>query len=91
MIVCYLVMAITWINLVAFIAIAVWLGGDAVNGDASGGHYYLAAHGHRVEVSHGVWVYSRIHAFSAMISGLLFIVAVFICSRLEKTEHDNAA
>jgi hypothetical protein len=89
--ICEVVMVITFINLFAFIVVAVWLGGDAVNGGASGEHYYLAEHGHQVEVSHGVWIYSRLHSYSAMISAPLFITAGYIRDKLKKTEHDNAA
>ena len=89
-IVCDFVMAVAFLNCTAFILVAVCLGGDAVNGGASGDHYFLAAHGHQVEVSHGVWIYSRIHAFSAMISAPLFIAAAFIHNYLMKSKHDNA-
>jgi hypothetical protein len=64
--------------------LALVLGGDGIAGGTSGGHYYLSEHGHRTEVSHGTWIYSRLHAFSAMISAPAAILAGIIGERLKK-------
>jgi len=62
-------MAILWIiNFGAFLLIAAWLGGTAVNGHAEAGHYFLALHGHgpQTEVSRKVFEYSRWHTYLLM-------------------------
>lgn len=82
-------MVIALINAVTFMSIATWLGGDAINGGASGGHYYLKGHGPRFEVSHGTWIYSRIHAISTMISAPFFLGVGFIRNRLKKEERSS--
>jgi hypothetical protein len=52
-----------WIvNFVAFVLIAAAIGGDALNGYAQHGRYFLRAHGHETEVSWAVFTYSKWHA-----------------------------
>jgi hypothetical protein len=54
----------SWIaNFVLYAFIASWLGGDAFNGHSSGGHYYLAMHGHLTEVSRTAFEYSLWHTY----------------------------
>jgi hypothetical protein len=60
------IVAIGAINFIAFAIIASHLGGDALNGKVEYGHYYLMEHGRYTEVSRNVWIYSRIHAISAI-------------------------
>ena len=58
-----------WIvNFAAFVLIATYLGGDALNGYAKDGHYFLAMHGHTFEVSRAVFLYSKWHAISLIAS-----------------------
>jgi len=52
------------LNAILFTIIAVRLGGDAISGHASDGHYFLAMHGKNTEVSHAVFTYGRWHAIS---------------------------
>lgn len=73
--ICRGIIVVGLINLTVFILIAVVLGGDAVSGGASEGHYFLSAHGHRTEVSHITWIYSRVHFYTAMVSGPAVIAA----------------
>jgi hypothetical protein len=64
-------------NFLVFWVAAVLLGGDALNGSAAGGHYYLWSRGHLTEVSRGVWIYSWAHAFFTFTTfPILFILAV---------------
>lgn len=56
------------LNFVVFVAIAVPLGGDALNGTARGGHYYLMQHGIYTEVSRPIFIYSAIHALSLFVT-----------------------
>ena len=65
------------LNFLAFVAIANTLGGDAVNGYASGGHYFLGLHsnGPYREVSGAVFRYSQWHLFSVAASILIVLIA----------------
>ena len=58
------------LNFIAFIAGYVRLGGDALSGKFEDGRYFLGNHGVFTEVSHATFVYSTIHAYSALL-GLL--------------------
>ena len=61
------------LNSLIFVALATYLGGDAINGKSEGGHYYLygvrSESGHKVytEVSKSVFSYSKWHAYSVLI------------------------
>ena len=78
---------ITVLNFLLFVAIAWHLGGDAVNGKAEAGRFYL--HGVRVEngvkvyteVSERVFNYSRWHVYSIFITWPL-LMAGGIAERL---------
>jgi hypothetical protein len=52
------------LNFLTFVAVDATIGGDALNGKTENGHYFVMDHGHYTEVSHGLWVYSAIHAGS---------------------------
>ena len=55
-----------------------WFGGDAFNGRVEGGHYFLGSHGDFVEVSHAVWVYSRVHVISNFVTFALAVMALTV-------------
>ena len=63
------------INFVTFVAIAMLLGGDALNGTARDGRYFLMQHGDYTEVSRPVFLYSVVHTVSTIV---LMLVAVAI-------------
>jgi hypothetical protein len=67
------------LNFLAFVIVAVVMGGDALNGKASNGHYFLGSHGRLTEVSREVYVYSVCHACSA-VAGLIvtFVLAAWM-------------
>jgi len=71
------------LNFVAFVIVAVAIGGDAVNGKAVGGHYYLASHGKLTEVSEAVYTYSLWHARSVFITHPLAMLTGYLAN-LEK-------
>lgn len=56
------------LNFAVFFLVAIWLGGDAVNGTEEGGQYYLANHGKLTEVTHALWSYSRAHVYSVWVT-----------------------
>jgi hypothetical protein len=55
------------VNFLVFVAVAVPLGGDALNGTVRDGHYYLMQHGRYTEVSRPVFIYSAIHTLSLFV------------------------
>lgn len=65
------------VNFGSFIIVSLVLGGDALNGTARDGHYYLDQKGTYTEVSRGVFVYSVIHALSLFVTHPLAIVTMF--------------
>jgi hypothetical protein len=69
----YPTVALVAINFFTFVAISMYLGGDALNGSMTDGHYYLCAHGHCTEVSGSLWRYSWWHAVTAM-GGILLVM-----------------
>ena len=69
-------------NFAVFIALDIYLGGDALNGYAREGHYFLCSHGRYTEVARAVWIYSYWHTTSIFVThGLVFLLAViFLCT-----------
>ncbi len=51
-------------DFIAFVSIALALGGDAINGKVEGGRFFLGSHGHFTEVSQRVFTYSKWHAYT---------------------------
>ena len=56
------------LNFGAFIIMTLVLGGDAINGTAANGHYYLMSHGKYTEVGRGLFEYSIVHALSQIVT-----------------------
>lgn len=64
-----MILVIGWIlNFIIFLATAMYLGGDALNGKIENGHYFLGSHGIYTEVSYNVFVYSKIHTIIFLIT-----------------------
>jgi len=80
---CNTVIAIGMLNFLIFIAAAIYLGGDAVNGKVEGGRYYLfgarTESGRKVytEVTEPVFTYSRWHVYSIFMTWPLVMAAGF--------------
>jgi hypothetical protein len=53
--------------LMAFMVGTVILGGDAINGHAANGHYYLDGKGHLTEVSRTIFLYSKWHSITSFL------------------------
>ena len=73
----------TILNAAAFVAAAVYIGGDAVNGKAEGGRYYVygvrGQNGQKAytQVSPAVFAYSKYHVYVTVTTWfLMFIVGV---------------
>ena len=76
--VCEIIFQIAIINFILFVIIALIIGGDAVNGKAEGGQYYLANHGQLTEVNYFVFMYSKLHVYSIFITHPLAMLAGFL-------------
>jgi len=87
---CNTVIAIGMLNFLIFIAAAIYLGGDAVNGKVEGGRYYLfgarTESGRKVytEVTEPVFTYSRWHVYSIFATWPLVMVAAVVKSRSKR-------
>jgi len=66
------------INFLLFFIIGLLIGGDAVNGYAENGHYYLANHGEFKEVNYFIFMYSKIHVYTVFVTHSLFFIAGFL-------------
>jgi hypothetical protein len=73
--------ALAVINFLTFMAIASYLGGDAFSGKVEDGHYYVASHGHYTEVSHVVYLYSKLHVLSIVVTHPLPLIIALMPSR----------
>ena len=62
------------VNFFAFMTIASYLGGDALNGYVKGAHYFLCAKSRCHEVAEAIWRYSYWHAIAAP-AGILLVFA----------------
>ena len=72
-------------NFIVFVAVAVYLGGDALNGKAVDGHYYLASHGSFTEVGENVFTYSKWHALSVFITHPLAMLSGWLMTRQNRS------
>ncbi|MCJ2184153.1 hypothetical protein MTR62_15850 [Novosphingobium sp. 1949] len=70
-------------NFAAFLVIDTVIGGDALSGRIANGVYFLGNHGHFTPVSHALYLYSAIHAYSAL-GGL---VAAFLAAAIVKARR----
>jgi hypothetical protein len=85
---------IAFINFAVFWIIGVYIGGDAINGKAENGHYYVASHGRYIEVSKELWAYSKIHTESVWITHSLGILVggslIAYSTRKRKNKRSSA-
>ena len=92
---CRAMIAVGLLNFVIFVAVSLYLGGDAVNGKVEGGHYYL--HGYSVrsgekeytKVSERVFTYSKWHVYSVLITWPLMMAAGFVANRITKRSEGS--
>jgi hypothetical protein len=79
--------AVTIANFVVFAAMAHYLGGDALNGRADAGRFYLSMYGRLTEVSQPVYTYSLWHAYS-VIATFAAIVLWQLWARSRRSSND---
>jgi hypothetical protein len=91
---CITMIFIGLLNMVVFLAIDLHLGGDALNGKASSGHYYVYGYQPKTgqkgytEVSEATFRYSKWHGhgYSALVAWGLMLVAGAVLKRAEKSK-----
>jgi hypothetical protein len=89
--VCIAMLFVGLLNSAIFLAMTWHLGGDALNGKASGGHYYLYGFQPKTgqkgysEVSEAVFRYSQWHAYSFLVTWGLMIMAGVVLKQVEKS------
>jgi hypothetical protein len=71
-------------NFLLFVGVAIYIGGDAINGKIEAGRYYVAGHGVYYEVSEAVWRYSRLHALVTIITMASLVVFGLIHRLIER-------
>jgi hypothetical protein len=76
-------------NFVGFFIVALVIGGDAVNGKAVGGHFYLANHGRLTEVSEGVYTYSLWHVRSLFITHPVAMLTGYFAEKERKARKSR--
>jgi hypothetical protein len=74
-------------NFFVFWLVAFHIGGDAVSGKAVGGHYFVSNHGHLTEVRRAVFLYSKWHVRSLMVTHPLAFLCAWLASRETKTAN----
>jgi hypothetical protein len=78
---CKWIVALALLNFLVFWVAAVYLGGDAVNGKADHGRFFLMSHGRYTEVSADLFTYSKWHAYSLWVTHPLAFVAAYLLLR----------
>jgi len=75
------------VNFFSFILLSLHLGGDALQGHQTAGHYFLALHSHSpvTEVSRTVFEYSLWHVRSLFVSIPLAILAGWLAFKKRET------
>lgn len=73
-------------NFAVFVGVAMYLGGDALNGKVEDGHYYLTERGRYTEVSESVFEYSRVHAYTTLVSWPVVLISAYAASRIKKAK-----
>jgi hypothetical protein len=66
------------VDFVVFVAVAMVLGGDAMNGPSLNGDYYLMQHGVYTEVSGPAFLYSKVHTLSLFVTHPIGMVVLLI-------------
>ena len=79
---CQVIFCLGLANFFVFFVVAVYLGGDAINGKMENGHFYLMSHGRLTEVNEDVFAYSKWHCYSVWITHPIAIVAAYWYNRL---------
>lgn len=69
---------LTFLDVISFLAANVYFGGDALSGTTSAGRFYVRSHGLLTEVSQTVFVYSKWHERSVWLLFVLWTSATVV-------------
>ena len=89
---CLTIILIGLLNMAVWLTIVFRLGGDALNGKALGGHYYIYGYQPKTgqkgytEVSETTFRYNKWHGYSALFTWGLMMVTVVVLNRAEKSK-----
>ena len=84
-------MVLAALNFISFVIVASLLGGDALNGHVTNGHYFLDSHGRLTEVSAQVFNYSAWHARSIFVTHALAFLTGGLAYGVRGARGPNAA
>jgi hypothetical protein len=70
-------------NWIAWFAITIAIGGDAISGKTTNGHYYVSSHGVLTEVSAATFAFSRWHTYATWGSVAVCAICGFVEAEAE--------
>jgi hypothetical protein len=71
------------LNFLTFWIISAAIGGDAFNGKYEQGHFYLGSHGALTEVTESLFVYSKWHARSLLLTHPIAMISIYFWERMK--------
>jgi len=88
---CDVAVIVGLVNFLLFLAGAFYFGGDAWNGKAEAGRYFLWGYHNGtkgyIEVTKAVFDYSKWHVYTVMVTWPLMLLAGFASSRIKRRSH----
>ena len=84
----YTIAALFILNWVAFVAVALWLGGSALTGKVEGGQLFVGQHGHYVQVTRSTYEFSRWHAYAFLAANPALLIALFAVEWMDKKSRN---
>lgn len=75
------------LNFLVFMAVSLWIGGDAVSGKEMNGKYFVASHGRLTEVSKSIFLYSKLHSYSLFVTHPAAMIAGVFSYILKKQDE----
>jgi hypothetical protein len=85
-----LIVALGALNLIAFVAFSIHLGGTALHGEIAGGHYYVAMLGSQTEVSREAFSYSLLDTLLTFITTGAALIAWIILHLTDSSHRDSS-
>ena len=84
--ICRIIVGITIANFISFAVIAIYFGGDAMNGKQVAGHFYVGVHGQFNEVSKSVFMYSQLHIYILILNYVMAAPAAIYLYKLDRSQ-----
>ncbi len=81
-----IIAAVALVNFFSFVIGTILLGGDALNGHTSNGHFFLANHGKLTETTESIFRYSKAHCISLFFTHPAAAIAIW----LDESEKDES-